>query len=692
MTEFYRSTILQHLATIFLKNVIHICITKHHASYTGVKMFIFSYNTLMRYYEVAPLKIIRSGIDLFTYESERQLPIGSIVHVEVGKSIQLGVVIKQTKKPEYQTKQIILDIDVKPIPDKLIKLAIWMSTYYLAPLSSVLNLMLPKGIIKKRRYQELSNKVAERPRTNILFNKEQIAVINRLKTSDSGTFLLQGVTGSGKTQIYIDIASNAIKNGKSVIVLVPEIALTSQIVSEFSNHFSDLIVTHSRMNEAKRHLIWLEAINSQTPSVVVGPRSALFTPINNIGAIIIDEAHEPSYKQELSPKYSALRVATMLGRLHNCLVIFGSATPSIVDRYLADQADKKIVRLNKVAKKNSIPPQVSLIDMTKRENFKKHYFISNIMLEKITDTLKQNKQVLIFHNRRGSANSTLCKQCGWIAMCPRCHVPLNLHSDKNQLLCHICGHTSKVATSCPDCGNIDVVYKGIGTKLIESELKKLFPEANIARFDNDNLEKETVYNRYQELYDGTINIIVGTQVIAKGLDLPNLRTVGIIQADTGLSMPDFNSTERTFQLLAQVVGRVGRDSNKTSVVVQSYRPDHPSIQFGLTQDYESFYNKCLKERQIGIFPPFTHLLKLVCVYKTEESAIKNSKMLAEKLRKLANSSVQILGPTPAFHERQNNNYRWQLVLKSPKREYLINLLVNVPATHWQSELDPTSLL
>jgi primosomal protein N' (replication factor Y) len=242
------------------------------------------------------------------------------------------------------------------------------------------------------------------------------------------------------------------------------------------------------------------------------------------------------------------------------------------------------------------------------------------------------------------------------------------------------------------CHHADIIHKGIGTKLIESELRKLFPKANIARFDADNSDQETVNARYDELYKGTIDIAIGTQVVAKGLDLPHLRTVGVIQADSGLALPDFGASERTFELLTQVVGRVGRNEHVSQVIVQSYQPTHPSVVSGLAQDYETFYTYVLAERKRGVFPPFTYLLKLTCTYKTEAAAIRNAKLLAATLQKDAHSDITILGPTPAFYERQRDSYRWQLTLKSPRREYLVDALALIPPAHWQFELDPTSLL
>lgn len=646
----------------------------------------------MHYYQVAPNQIIRADSAFFTYSSQIPLLVGQIVLVEVGKKQVIGVVLRQTVQPSYPTKQIIATVDQTPLPHQLVDLALWLAEYYVTPLATVLQTILPRGLQKDRRQKLKQLVITDRDRTNIVFNTEQRAVINTLAKYSSGTFLLHGVTGSGKTEIYIDVTKQVILNNKSAIILVPEIALTSQLISEFSHHFSDLLVTHSQMTESERHLVWAETLHSKVPRVVIGPRSALFSPLSNIGVIIVDEAHEPSFKQEQAPKYSALRVATMLGRFHNAKVIFGSATPNVIDHYLAKQSNHPILTLTKPARSESIPSSVTLVNMTKRTNLTKHRFISDQLLKQIEKTLQIGKQVLIFHNRRGSTSTTLCKDCGWMAECSKCFLPLTLHADNHNLLCHICGHKTDMPTSCPVCRGTDIIHKGIGTKLIESELKKLFPNANIARFDADNKKDEVVNARYQDLYNGTIDIAIGTQVVAKGLDLPHLRTVGIIQADAGLALPDFNSNERIFQLLAQVIGRVGRNEHQTQVIVQTYQPTHPSIICGTKQDYESFYQYTLNERRHALFPPFTYLLKLTCVYKTEVAAIKNAKKLAIELRAKVDKNIQILGPTPAFYERQHGIYRWQLILKSSKREYLIDAIKLVPAKYWQFELDPTSLL
>lgn len=646
----------------------------------------------MHYYEVAPNQIIRTGSAFFTYASESALSVGQIVGIEVGKKQLIGLVLREVKKPTYETKLISQVIEETALPSSLITLALWLSAYYDTHLATVLQTLLPRGLQKSRRDQPAVSRDTLRSRTNNVFTTEQSSALDIIEQMSPGSALLHGVTGSGKTAVYIELARRVIERGQSVIVLVPEIALTSQIVDEFSHHFSNIILAHSRQTEAQRHISWRQALNNATPTVVIGARSALFLPLSNIGLIVIDEAHEPSFKQEQAPRYSALRAASILASAHGAKLVLGSATPSIADYHLAQQSGRPIIRMASRAQKNAVSPSVSLVDMTKRENFKKHRFLSNKLLVQLEETFAQRKQALIFHNRRGSASTTLCENCGWSATCPRCFTPLTLHTDTHSLRCHICGLTDKVPTSCPDCHSADIIHKGIGTKLIESELRKLFPEKTIARFDGDSESGDSVEQRYKELYDGSIDLIIGTQVIAKGLDLPNLRTVGVIQADAGLSLPDYSSSERAFQLLAQVIGRVGRSHHTTNVIVQSYQPSHPAVVYGLAQDYDSFYTEALALRQKGRFPPFVHLLKLTCIYKTEAAAIKNAKKLADELRLKVSKDVQILGPTPAFYERQHDTYRWQLTLKSSTRAALIDALKHVPQTHWQTELDPISLL
>lgn len=646
----------------------------------------------MHYYEVAPNQIARPDSGAFTYSSADDLLVGQIVVVEVGKKKLIGIILESVKKPSYDVKPIQSALPYPPLPKPLVKLALWLSAYYATHLALVIQSILPSGMQKSRRPRLTKIALPIRKRTNIVFNKDQSAAVQKIEAMSAGSAILHGVTGAGKTAVYIELAKRTLARGQSVILLVPEIALTSQLVDEFSYHFEGIILTHSRQTEAERHQAWTTALESPKPRVAVGPRSALFLPLRNVGLIVIDEFHEPSYKQTQSPRYSALRAASVLATAHSARLVMGSATPAVSDYFLAKNNGRPIIEMKSRARLDAITPTVYPVDMTKKSSFKRHRFFSDKLLMELEEAFKNNHQALVFHNRRGSASTTLCENCGWSALCPNCFLPLTLHGDTHNLLCHVCGNQQLVPYSCPVCQGVDIVHKGIGTKLIEAELKKIFPNKNIARFDGDTKTTSTVEDRYKDLYDGVIDIIIGTQVIAKGLDLPKLRTVGVVQADAGLSLPDYASSERTFQLLSQVVGRVGRSYHPTSVVVQSYQPAHPAVVDGLAQNYDHFYKTTLIERKKALFPPFTYLLKLVCAYKSEAAAIKNAKNLASLLREANYKDVLVLGPTPAFYERQNDTFRWQLVIKSPVRSQLLKILEHLPSTHWQFELDPASLL
>lgn len=645
----------------------------------------------MNYYEVSPVGIVRHDSVSFTYASSDSLAIGTMVEVEIGKKHTIGVVIAAVSQPAYPTKPITRVIMPMPLPSALVSLAVWMSEYYGTHLGIVWSTLLPRGLTKKRRDRPNQSRSKLRDRTHYVLNDTQQLALKQISDMSAGSAILHGVTGSGKTAVYIEAAQAVIAKGKSVIVLTPEIGLTPQLVDDFADHFATILLTHSRQTEAERHLTWQDALTTTSPSVAIGPRSALFLPLKEVGLIIIDEAHEPSYKQEQSPRYSALRAASVLAQAHQAKLVLGSATPLVTDYYTAVAARRPIITMPHPAVAIATPT-VTLVDMTKRDAFRRHRFISNQLLTNLEATFAADHQALIFHNRRGSASITLCDNCGWQAGCSRCFVPLTLHADTHQLRCHICGLADRVPTSCPTCGAADIIHKGIGTKLIETELRRLFPNKTIARFDGDSQHGDSIEAKYKDLYTGAIDLIIGTQVVAKGLDLPHLRSVGIIQADAGLSLPDYSASERTFQLLAQAVGRVGRNQHATNIVVQSYQPTHPAVVHGLAQDYAGYYDFALRERRRANFPPYTFLLKLTCVYKTEAAAIRNAKNVASLLRSTVHQRVEILGPTPAFYERAGATYRWQLVLKSPKRQDLVDALAHLPTAHWQYELDPVSLL
>ncbi|HET8690409.1 MAG TPA: primosomal protein N' [Candidatus Saccharimonadales bacterium] len=647
----------------------------------------------MEFYLISPQARTHAREAELTYEGPAGLKVGSLVEIEVGKKTVAGVIMSRTDKPGFATKPIVRTLVDRPLPEPLVKLAVWLSDYYQAHRSIVWQTMLPSGLTKSSRAKHDARQPLKRQSSLANLTADQRQAIEVIENRPGQTSLIRGVTGSGKTAIYLETARRTVNAGRSVIVLVPEIALTSQLVAEFTPDFPDLIVTHSNITPAKRRALWLQLINTDKPQVVIGPRSALFSPLKDLGLIVIDECHEPSLSQDKAPRYSALRAAAVLCKSSGARLVLGSATPNIADYYLAQATDPAgLIDIDKPARAGAKPPDLELIDLTKRANFTRNPVLSNQLIEAIQSALEDKRQVILFHNRRGNASLTLCSNCGWSAACPRCFLPLTLHNDNFILRCHVCNYTEKVPTTCPTCRHADIIHKGIGTKRIEEEVNRLFKSARIARFDGDSQADQTLDKVYQSIYDGDIDIIIGTQVVAKGLDLPGLGLVGVIQADAGLNLPDFYAEERTFQLLTQVIGRVGRTETDSRVIVQTYQPDHPAVHLGLTQNYPDFYDYVVKKRLHDNFPPASFLLKLTCVYRTEAGAIRACRDLAGQLKRSLPVGCQLLGPAPAFYERQRDTYRWQIIVKAKKRADLLKLTEQVPAAKWQIDLDPTSLL
>ena len=632
--------------------------------------------------------------DVLTYQSEMTLSNGTVVSVPVGKRASLGVITKKVTKPDFDCKEIVKSVTDTPIPHTLIELHDWMTEYYATTSGMVWQTILPKRVATKPRSKS-SSSITPTKRTQILLNNEQQQAIAKICQISAGTILLHGVTGSGKTEVYKAAAQDAINNGQSALILVPEISLTTQLVNEFRSQLDNVVVTHSAMTDSERNVAWRQILTSHQPVVVIGPRSALFMPIQNLGLIVIDECHEPSYKQEQSPRYHAITVASQLARLSNAKLILGSATPAISDYHLAKHLDKPIITMNKLAVNGATKPDVKIVNLTNRDSFTlESKLFTKPLLDAIRQAIKDGHQTLLFHNRRGTASLAICEDCGYTLTCPNCYTPLTLHGDKFQLLCHLCGHTERPPLKCPDCHEPSIIYKGIGTKQIEEETKKLFPTASIRRFDGDTLKGEAVQDVYDELRSGKTDIIIGTQTIAKGLDLPHLAVVGVIQADAGLALPDFSSSERTFQLIAQVCGRVGRHELPTTAIIQTYQPQADAVKYGSKQDYLGFYEQEIIHRKIGHFPPYSHLLKLTCSYKTEQGAVAATRKLANQLRRDYGQSAKLLGPAPAFYERLRGQYCWQIVVRASKRTILTKIAGQVASStsNWQIELDPISLI
>ena len=646
----------------------------------------------MNYYLIAPAKSFHQSENLLTYESATPLKIGQIVEIPLGKQFAIGIVAKKTEQPDFATKAITRVLYETPLPKHLVKSLFWLSDYYRCPLSAVVCAMLPRGITKSRRStpDELQNTLYS-PESDNPLSAAQKRVIKEIEANPANTVLLHGITGSGKTNIYIELAKRQLASGKSVILLVPEIALTSQLVQNFQQFFKDVTLLHSEQTESIRHQLWEKSLKAETPQVVIGPRSALFAPVRDLGLIIIDEAHEPSYHQDQNPKYSALRLASQMSK-----TILGTATPLIADYYICKQHNA-VIELNELAIKNDKTTSIKVVDFKDRGAFSRNRIVSNPLIESIQQSLDNGQQSLIFHNRRGTAPLTICDQCGWQALCENCLLPLVLHADKYQLHCHTCGRSYPVPTSCPECGNASIHHKGFGTKLIEEELKKLFPKAKIGRFDADTATDQQLNKVYTEVKNGAYDILVGTQMLAKGFDFPKLSTLGVIQADAGLSLPDFSSEERTYQLLAQVIGRANRGHQNSRIFIQTFQPEQEIIRFATSGNYADFYNYLLSKRQQAKLPPYTFLLKLSLSYKTEKATVANAqklfRIIRQTIRDKSLNQIFVSPPMPAFHERERSGYTWQIVVKAKARKDLIEIFDQLPKTSYlHYDFDPYTLL
>ncbi|MBQ3474246.1 primosomal protein N' [Candidatus Saccharibacteria bacterium] len=643
------------------------------------------------FYEVAP----EGKVGAFIYDYDDSLLPGQIVLVPVSKRIVPGVVIKKVAQPDFKTKKILKVLYSKPIPKHLLKIVEFVHEYYLAPYGQAVSLVLPRGVEKKRRKTEQmfgKTRKTEQPVKNpkIPLNPAQKKALEGLQKAPGATKLLYGVTGSGKTNIYLEMALNAFKQEKSTIVLVPEIALTSQLVRVFQEVFRDnIVLIHSKQTEAERHAIFNSLLETEMPKIVIGPRSALFAPLDNIGLIIIDEEHDNAYHQDNPPRYSTVRIASFVAKTLEIPLILGSATPAIEDFYLASSHDS-LVKLETKAKEEATTPEIKIVDFKDRDKFTKNRYISNDLIKAISDNLESGHQTLVFHNRRGSAPLTICEKCGEEVLCPNCFLPLTLHADRYVLHCHTCDYSEKVPTNCPKCGHPGMVHKGFGTKLLESELKKLFPKARIRRFDADNKKGEGLGVLYDEVRAGDVDILVGTQIIVKGLDLPKLATVGIVQADAGLSLPDYMAEERTFQLLTQVMGRVGRGHlSKAEVIIQTFRPEHKVIGYAMNEDYLGFYDYSIKKRKKSGFPPFRFIARVELSMKTEAIVLKRIRELTNQLSR--DKRFIVSPPAPSFHERTSRGYTWQIIVRGKSRKALLEACEGLDK-NFKVTLDPPGLL
>lgn len=498
-----------------------------------------------------------------------------------------------------------------------------------------------------------------------ILNKEQKQAVDIIQNSVNNIFLIHGITGSGKTEIYMKLVSEAIKENKDSIILVPEISLTPQMVERFKGRFGkDIAVFHSKLSEGERFDEWLR-VKNKLVKVAIGARSAVFLPFSNLSLIVIDEEHENSYKSDSDPKYLAFEIAKYRCELENAKLILGSATPSVETYYKTEENKIKLINLKNRAD-NALLPSIELVDMREELLSQNKSIFSKKLYKEIEKSLINKEQIILFLNRRGFSTFVSCRKCGFVFKCNKCDIALTYHHEDNSLSCHYCGMKRKITNVCPKCKSNYVKYFGIGTEKIEQEVKRYFPGARTLRMDFDTTRKK---NSYEEIYNSfkgkEADILIGTQMIAKGLDFKDVTLVGVLAADLSLNVPDFRSAERTFQLITQVAGRAGRGEKEGKVIVQTYTPDNYSILFSIQNDYLGFYNREISIRRDMNYPPFSKIFLMNLSSKKEDLLIKCIQnigvILKNKLKE--NDKIEMLGPCPCAISKINDFYRWQIILK-----------------------------
>ena len=521
---------------------------------------------------------------------------------------------------------------------------------------------------KRYKYDGISNY----KRVNLTDKQRLVSdtIISSFGKSD--TFLLYGVTGSGKTEVYMDVIEKAINNGKSAIMLVPEIGLTPQIVGKFISRFGNVIsVLHSKLSDSERYDEYRKITNGES-KIVIGTRSAIFVPFNNIGVIIIDEEHTSSYKQDNNPRYSAINVAEWRSKYHNCPLVLGSATPSLESFAKAGNHVYKLLSLTERAG-GSVLPSVNIVDM-KEEVKKGNFILSDMLKNKISEVLSKSEQAIILLNRRGYSSTISCRECGYVYKCPNCDITYTYHKSSNNLKCHYCGYSMVLPNKCSICGSNNLKDYGLGTEKLEETLNSLY-NARIVRMDVDTTSKK---GQHQKIIDDfgehKYDILIGTQMIAKGLDFPLVTLVGVVSIDSSLTSPDYRASENTFQLLSQVSGRAGRSENKGEVIVQTFNPDHYAITLAKNHDYIDFYKEEMKIRKILKYSPYYYMVLVSITSKDYELGFKEANKIGSYIRNNISNDSIVLGPTMANMFKVNNIYHYQIIIKYRKDDSLMKVL------------------
>lgn len=531
---------------------------------------------------------------------------------------------------------------------------------------SSLNTMLKHGFLTQKKViiERFNAREFEAYDEKVL-NKEQQSVVDNILNSKSNVFLLHGVTGSGKTEVYMNLVRNMLNTGKESIILVPEISLTPQMIERFKGRFGrDICIFHSKLSDGERYDEWMRVKEGRV-KVAIGARSAVFLPFNNLGLIVIDEEHENSYKSDSDPKYNAREIAEIRCSKEHCKLILGSATPSVETFYKAASGKIEYLSIRNRAD-NALMPEVDIIDMREELNSDNRSILSRRLYQEIQECLEKKEQVILFLNRRGFSSFVSCRKCGFVFKCKSCDISLTYHHENHMLHCHYCGKRERAKSICPSCGSKYVKFFGVGTEKVEQEINRFFPQAKTLRMDFDTTRKKNSYEDiYKSFKEGKADILIGTQMIAKGLDFKNVTLVGVIAADLTLNLPDFRAAERTFQLITQVSGRAGRGDKPGKVIVQTYSPENYSIRYSATNDYIGFYSEEIKLREDMNYPPFSQIMSITLSSKDENLLIKNIQNVGILLKNKVSEydKIDMLGPVPCSISKIKDMYRWQIIFK-----------------------------
>lgn len=643
--------------------------------------------------------------------------IGKRAEVKFGNRRLTGIIVKLfdelPKDLPYDASKIrpiIRVLDEEPLlTSELINLGIWMSNYYLTPIGEILNSMIPSG--KRETSSQDFSFTDEFPEQKIVtLSDEQKKAIESITSSDNETVkfhYLYGTTGSGKTEVFLQVAENILKKGKGIIYLVPEIGLTPQVIEAVTMRFgSTVAVLHSGLTPSQKLTEWKRILHKEA-RIVIGARSAVFAPVPQLGLIIIDEEHDGSYKSNNTPRYHARQIAMYRCSKLAIPLLMGSATPSVESWNSISNGQFECHKLTKRLA-GGAPPKIKIIDLSKQPSSGQS--ISQELFEAIDKAVAKKRQAILFLNRRGFNHFFRCSYCGYELKCKNCSVPLTYHKSINRLKCHYCGWSLEAPNSCPQCGSFDVGYSGFGTEFIEAEVKAKFPNARVVRVDTDSLTKKgELQEKLDAFKKGEYDIMLGTQMIAKGLNFPNLKVVGIVLADTGLHLPDFRASEKTFALITQVAGRAGRFFPDGEVYVQTYNPGAESIYYACNSKVNEFYSSEISTRKLLEFPPFSRLVRLVFrspnLEDAKSTAHNAKQILEEQLSELKkkfsslSADVEILGESECPINKIAANYRYHIILKSKNinilqrmTNHLINDFTHPSNVYIETDIDPVNLL